>query len=148
MASNKLSVLSGMDPALVEAARDRRIASGASATPASVAKTARTPVAADLFSALTTRVSQGEVDTVSVFDITITVTNPDSRWVVKRNDDTWEVFEGGSDSASTHFFLSDEHLESLAKGTRTAKDLYQHGELRVDGDIALAGVLKLLIGLV
>ena len=148
MASNKLSVLSGMDPALVEAARDRRIASGTSATPATVAKTARTPVAADLFAALTSKVSQGEVDAEGVFDITISVTNPDGRWVVKRNDDNWEVFEGDSDSATTHFLLSDEHLESLANGTRTAKDLYQHGELRVDGDIALAGVLKLLIGLV
>lgn len=148
MASNKLSVLSGMDPALVEAARDRRIASGTSATPATVAKTARTPVAADLFAALTSKVSQGEVDAEGVFDITISVTNPDGRWVVKRNNDNCEVFEGDSDSATTHFLLSDEHLESLANGTRTAKDLYQHGELRVDGDIALAGVLKLLIGLV
>ena len=44
--------------------------------------------------------------------------------------------------------LTEEDLVSLAKGSESAQSLYQHGKLRVDGDIRLAHKLSFLKGLV
>jgi 3-hydroxyacyl-CoA dehydrogenase/3a,7a,12a-trihydroxy-5b-cholest-24-enoyl-CoA hydratase len=69
------------------------------------------------------------------------VTGPDGQWVV----DGSTVTAGRSASAAAFVTLSDDDLAALAAGTAEAKSLFQHGALRVDGDVRVAhrlGVLK------
>jgi 3-hydroxyacyl-CoA dehydrogenase/3a,7a,12a-trihydroxy-5b-cholest-24-enoyl-CoA hydratase len=44
--------------------------------------------------------------------------------------------------------LADDDLLRLAQGTSDLRDLYQHGQVKVDGEVALARQLTVLAGLV
>jgi len=57
---------------------------------------------------------------------------------------TGTVSEGAAGDAAVILGITDEHLLALVHGIRTARDLYQHGELRVDGDARLAHRLSFL----
>ena len=79
----------------------------------------------------------GELGAVVQFN----VTGPDGQWVV----DGAKVTAGRSSAAAAYLTLSDEDLAALAAGTADARALFQHGRLRVDGDVRVAhrlGVLK------
>ncbi|MCG8672510.1 MAG: SDR family NAD(P)-dependent oxidoreductase [Pseudomonadales bacterium] len=147
MASNKLSALSDMDPKLVEAARDKRLQEGTSAAEASVTTAKREPSATAIFAALKERALSGDFSLSGSPEVQFNVTDPDTSWVITGEAGNWEVYEGSSDSAKTVFTISDQLLEALAKGERSAKDLYQHGELRIDGDMMLAHDLEQFKGL-
>ena len=49
---------------------------------------------------------------------------------------------------STTITISDADFAALASGKTTARDLFQHGKLRVDGDVAVAHRLGFLKGLI
>ena len=57
------------------------------------------------------------------------------------------VAEGKSDKATVTLKLADDDLEALAKG-ESLRDLYQHGRIRIDGDVRVAHKLNFFKGLV
>ena len=71
--------------------------------------------------------------------------------LVVREPDLARTLElGGADPAKIHATLtiSDEDLAALASGKATARELYQRGKLRVDGDVSVAHRLGFLKGLI
>lgn len=179
MASNKLSVLAGLDPKLVEAARAKRVAgsggatAGADALASPTSATALTATAtatatasastvaaikptllaqdayaATLFARVAERVQAGKLVTSLAQIITFNVREPDASWVLDFSTKPATVTQ--ANSATQHaetaavFTLSDAHLKALVEGKRELRDLYQRGELRVDGDASLAPELSFL----
>lgn len=142
MASNKLNVLSSMDKSLVEAARTARLASGASAEQtASITTSARPSFAEQLMANLSQKpLSAGQCQGV----MQLRVSAPDSAWVINVSTSGVSVRAGETD-AETVVSVADEHLEALSRGERKLADLYQRGELTVDGDVSLARALDALV---
>lgn len=139
MASNKLIVLQDMDKRLIDQARDARIASGNTTTHTAVSASKRLAKAPEIFNAIQQKL-QGESHAAHIFQFN--VSEPDEHWVV--NLSTGTVQQGQHDQANIALSLSDEHLSELATGQRSVRDLYQHGDLKVDGDIQLAHQLHFL----
>jgi 3-hydroxyacyl-CoA dehydrogenase/3a,7a,12a-trihydroxy-5b-cholest-24-enoyl-CoA hydratase len=141
MASQKLQFLQKIDPqqAMAAVAKARAAGGGPKAAAASGGGGggAKAP---QIFTALDTRLKanpglKDEVKAVVVFK----VTNPDGSW-------TFDL--GGGGGKPTTLTLSDGDLADLVTGKATAKDLFQHGKLRVDGDYSVAhrlGFLKALL---
>jgi 3-hydroxyacyl-CoA dehydrogenase/3a,7a,12a-trihydroxy-5b-cholest-24-enoyl-CoA hydratase len=133
MASQKLDFLKKIDPA----------AAGAGATGGG---SARAPA---VFEALRARLVAnpqlaGEVGAVLQFK----VRDPEGAWVVDLRSGQASVTAGTTGEAAATLALSDEDLVALAKDPQVARDLYMHGKLRVDGDVAVAqrlGFLKQLV---
>jgi 3-hydroxyacyl-CoA dehydrogenase/3a,7a,12a-trihydroxy-5b-cholest-24-enoyl-CoA hydratase len=79
--------------------------------------------------------------------LVIKVTDPDSAWTVHAAGATPSVTQGASAGATATLTLTDADLAALAGGKASARDLYQHGKLRVDGDVSVAHRLGFLKGL-
>ncbi|AXY60095.1 peroxisomal multifunctional enzyme type 2 [Acinetobacter sp. WCHAc010052] len=144
MASNKLIVLQDMDKKLIDQARDARVASGdttqAAATPTSTAKEAKAP---EIFTALQNRL-KGESNANHTYQFN--VTEPNESWTV--NLANGSVQQGSDANADVTLTLSDHHLAELVSSQREIRDLYQHGDVVVDGDIRLVHQMQFLSGLV
>ena len=146
MASQKLGFLAKVGPASSAEGAGTAKASPASA-PAQGEK-AGTGRASAIFQALGERLTQKpelarEVGTVLQFRLT----EPESSWVVNLKDAP-SVREGKADQADVTLRLSDEDLAALVQDPQAVQRLYQHGKLRVDGDVRMAsrlGFLKQLI---
>ena len=143
MASQKLDFLTKIDRKAMEAAAAGVVAAPAAAPAASeAAAPAASAKAPAVFKALADRLAANpalasELGAVVQFH----VTGPDGQWVV----DGSKVTAGRNSAAAAFLTLSDEDLAALAAGTADAKALFQHGRLRVDGDVRVAhrlGVLK------
>ncbi len=75
------------------------------------------------------------------------MTNPKASWVVDLTG-AGAVREGTEAGAQAALRIDDAELAALSKDPGRARDLYQHGKLRVDGDVRIAqklGFLKDLI---
>ncbi len=143
MASNKLAILQDMDKKLIDQARDQRLASGNTAPQA--AATSSTPRAAKseaIFNALKQRLN-GENNVAHVYQFNIS--EPNAEWVVDLGLGT--VQQGQHDQENITLAISDEHLSELVRGQRTVRDLFQHGDLSVDGDMQLVHQMQFLNGL-
>uniref|UniRef100_UPI0038731F86 SCP2 sterol-binding domain-containing protein n=1 Tax=Acinetobacter wuhouensis TaxID=1879050 RepID=UPI0038731F86 len=140
MASNKLIVLQDMDKKLIDQARDTRVASGdttqAAAAPTSTAKVAKAP---EIFTALQNRL-QGESNANHSYQFNIT--EPNESWTV--NLANGSVQQGSDANADVTLTLSDHHLAELVSSQREIRDLYQHGDVVVDGDIRLVHQMQFL----
>ena len=140
MASNKLIVLQDMDKKLVDQARDARVASGdttqAAAAPTSTAKVAKAP---EIFITLQNRL-QGESNANHTYQFNIT--EPNESWTV--NLANGSVQQGSDANADVTLTLSDHHLAELVSSQREIRDLYQHGDVVVDGDIRLVHQMRFL----
>ncbi len=148
MASNKLGVLATMDPKLVEAARARRVASGASATRAATTSSQpREAHAGVIFGRLGERLAAGQVSTTLDQIIQFNVREPEASWVLDFSRKPATVSSGSSAHAVAVLGISDDNLKALSEGKRELRDLYQKGDLRVDGDALLARELGFLSGL-
>jgi 3-hydroxyacyl-CoA dehydrogenase/3a,7a,12a-trihydroxy-5b-cholest-24-enoyl-CoA hydratase len=128
MASQKLDFLKKIDKEAAAKAMTSAPVAAASSAPA------HQPSAQKIFAALTDRLTKNaslgkEVNAT----ITFKVKNPDFVATV----------DLGKGAAAT-ITLSDEDLLALAKGEVSAKDLYMHGQLRVDGDVLVASRLNIL----
>ncbi|OTG92766.1 peroxisomal multifunctional enzyme type 2 [Acinetobacter sp. ANC 3832] len=144
MASNKLAVLQDMDKKLIDQARDQRLASGNIAPLASTASsTPRIAKSEAIFKALQQRLN-GESNTAHVYQFNIS--EPNAEWIVDLSQGS--VQQGQNAQANVTLAISDEHLSELVTGQRTVRDLYQHGDLTVDGDIQLVHQMQFLNGLV
>lgn len=148
MASNKLTVLSGMDKKLVEEARQKRIASGGAAPAAAASRATREAHAPAIFAALKAKLAiAGKVqglDTIVQFN----VREPDACWTVDFGATPPTITGGESAQATTRVTTADADLAALAKGNAEVRDLYQRGLLRVDGELAPAHALGVLKGLI
>lgn len=142
MASNKLSVLSGMDKSLVEAARAARLASGASAEQTATVSTSTRPSFADQLMANLSQKPLSADQRQGVMQLRVTA--PESAWVINVSASGVSV-SAGETNAETVVSIADEHLEALSLGQRKLVDLYQRGELTVDGDVSLARALDALV---
>lgn len=150
MASQKLMFLKEIDP---EQAKKAVLASkqggGAKEAPkaASSASAGSAAVAASVFQKLEERLAKNpglakEVDAVIQFEIT----NPDASWTASLQGEA-KIARGKHASAAAVLTLADEDLAALASGKESAQSLYQHGKLRVDGDVRVAHRLGFLKGL-
>ena len=135
MASNKLSVLQGMDPKLVEQARDKRLASGApkAAAPAAKAqpKQAR---AAESMAALEQKLAKTTGLSGAVH---FRVRDPDGDWVMDFSVTPPKLSTGKADAAVATVTVGDSQLADWVDGKHGLRELYQKGDLRVDGNVAL-----------
>ncbi|MBX3270502.1 MAG: SDR family NAD(P)-dependent oxidoreductase [Sandaracinaceae bacterium] len=142
MASQKLGFLKKVTPEMVERAmKARGGASGASAAPAEAkpaAKPAREAAAPALFGKL-----KEARDVVGALGgkLQFRVTGPEAAWVVDAGAGTVEP--GEAPDAAVTITIADEDLAALAAGG-SARALFQHGKLRVDGDVRLAKNLEAL----
>jgi 3-hydroxyacyl-CoA dehydrogenase/3a,7a,12a-trihydroxy-5b-cholest-24-enoyl-CoA hydratase len=138
MASQKLTFLKKLDPAAAKEAVAKARASApaqAAAAPAQK-KEAQAPA---IFKALGERLAKNpalskEIGAVVVFKV------DGSAWTVSD-----KVTEGADAKAAATITVSEEDLALLAKG-ESAKGLYQHGKLRVDGDVRVAHRLGFMKG--
>jgi 3-hydroxyacyl-CoA dehydrogenase/3a,7a,12a-trihydroxy-5b-cholest-24-enoyl-CoA hydratase len=149
MASQKLNFLQKINPdhamAAVAKARAAGQGPGAGAAKAAAPKGAQ---AATIFAALDKRFAEKpdlakEVQAVLV----VKTTDPDSVWTIHAAGASPSVTQGATAGASSTLTLADADLAALARGTTSARDLYQHGKLRVDGDVSVAHRLGFLKGL-
>ncbi|MFT3693631.1 MAG: SDR family NAD(P)-dependent oxidoreductase [Kofleriaceae bacterium] len=135
MASQKLQFLSKLDPSAAVAAVQKRAAAPAAVAPAA-AKAAGPANAAQFFAALDKRLAENKNLASEVRGkVTFKVTDPAFE----------KTYELGGDTVTT-LTIKDSDLAGLAAGN--TKSLYQHGQLRVDGDVSVAHRLGFLKGLV
>ena len=143
MASQKLQALFKIDPSkAIEAVMKRKgIGGGAASAPAAAAAPApaaapKDPNAPKFFAALTKRLADHKNLASEVrAKVTFKVTDPDAA----------QTFDLGGDTAVT-LAIKDADLPALAAGN--VKSLYQHGQLRVDGDVTVAHRLGFLKGVI
>jgi len=145
MASQKLGFLKKIDPASIRAAAAAAPAATAPAAPTTVSapKVAAAPA---FFAALGERLKQNpslasEIGQVIVFK----VKDPERAFVVDLTG-SGAVREGSDAKAAATFTVADGDLTALAQKDG-ARDLFQRGKLRVDGDTHLAHKLSILNGL-
>jgi 3-hydroxyacyl-CoA dehydrogenase/3a,7a,12a-trihydroxy-5b-cholest-24-enoyl-CoA hydratase len=160
MASQKLTFLKKVDPSVVLAAAKARggllgAAVAAPSKPASPAIAAReaAPVATKaaqapaLLEKLAARLAENpalanEAGAV----VELRVKGPDAIWTLDLTG-KGTIVEGPAKEPTTILTLSDDDFVSLAKKDASIKSLYQHGKLRVDGDLRVAHRLGLFVGL-
>ncbi|MEO6420346.1 MAG: SCP2 sterol-binding domain-containing protein, partial [Polyangiaceae bacterium] len=148
MASQKLDFLKKID----KDAAAKSIAAKKAAAPAPAVKPAASAAGAKanaggIFAALGKRFAENtamskDLGTVAQFKIT----GPDAAYVV--DGVTGSVKEGTEPKAAATLTISDADLTALVKGEATAQSLYQHGLLRVEGDVRVAHKLGIFKGLV
>ena len=146
MASQKLLFLKKIDPkaAVDVVAKSRASGAPAAATAAAPAKQASAPA---IFKALAERIANepgiaAEIGAVVGFELT----DPEAHWVLDLSKSPPTLKEGKPENAKAVFALSDEVLGELARGA-SARELYQQGKIRVDGEVRLAHHLGFLKGL-
>jgi len=155
MASQKLMFLKKIDPArALDVVKKLRGAGGAAATPAAAGaggsaaapKAEAGPKAGAIMKALGERLQKtpGIAKEVGAV-VQIVVTAPDARFVVDLKSGAGSV-KDGTGPADTTLQLSDADLEALARG-EAFRDLYQHGRIRIDGDVRVAQKLTFFKGL-
>ncbi len=142
MASQKLNFLSKLDPSKavdVIAKRKGAAAPAAASAPAAVAPAAgaQAPV---MFAALARRLAENPA---LASEVRATL-----KLVVDGHTQTFAA--GGKDpnTVDATLTISDADLVALVTGKTTTKVLFQHGQLRVDGDVSVAhrlGILKNLV---
>ena len=152
MASQKLEFLKSMDPEKAKEAVARARAAGEGPGQGGGAAASSAPAAANapaIFEALGKRLVDkpelaGEMKAV----IRFAVTDPDATFTVDMAGVAPSVATGDGGEAAATFTVSDADLTALVKGEATARDLFQRGKLRVDGDLSAAHRLGFLKGLI
>jgi 3-hydroxyacyl-CoA dehydrogenase/3a,7a,12a-trihydroxy-5b-cholest-24-enoyl-CoA hydratase len=141
MASQKLQSLFKIDPTkAIEAVMARRGGGGGAAAAAPAAAPAASapaaaPNAPKFFAALEKRLTENKALVQELgATVTFNVTEPAASFVV------------GSGASKATLTIADADLPGLATGN--VKSLYQHGKLRVDGDVSVAHRLGFLKGLI
>ena len=142
MASQKLNFLSKMDPSKAIEVIAKKKGMGGGAAPAKAAAAAAPaaaktdPNAPKFFAALDKRLAENKQLAAEVrANLTFEVKDPDAS----------KSFELGG-SSKTVLTIADADLPALAAGN--IKSLYQHGKVRIDGDISVAHRLGFLKGVI
>jgi NAD(P)-dependent dehydrogenase (short-subunit alcohol dehydrogenase family)/acyl dehydratase len=157
MASNKLTVLQAIDKKKYDEAKAKRLGSATSTTakiPAAATAQAKQtqPVpakeskAGEIFAALGRRLASdtqasngaGGADRAI---LQFNVHEPESVWTIDFTNKTPKIETGPSAKATTILVINEGDLASLANGEADVRALYQHGKLRIDGDVRHAHAL-------
>jgi 3-hydroxyacyl-CoA dehydrogenase/3a,7a,12a-trihydroxy-5b-cholest-24-enoyl-CoA hydratase len=150
MASQKLEFLKSMDPEKAKQAVIKARAAGGPTDSAPAASAAPASASAPaIFEALSKRLTEkpGLKDEVRAV-LRFAVSGPDATWTVDLAGAAPAVKAGDAGEAAATLHLCDSDLTALVKGETSARDLYQHGKLRVDGDVTVAHRLGFLKGLI
>lgn len=152
MASQKLEFLRKLDPARArEVVAELRGGAAAKAPASAAAAPASAPAAAKapaVFAALGARLtSQPTLGAELAAAVQFVVIEPDGAWLVDTTSATPRVEAGRLPTPPTTITLRDADLAALASGQVSARQLYQRGALRVDGDVTPAHRLGLFKGL-
>jgi (3R)-3-hydroxyacyl-CoA dehydrogenase / 3a,7a,12a-trihydroxy-5b-cholest-24-enoyl-CoA hydratase / enoyl-CoA hydratase 2 len=145
MASQKLEFLRKLDPKrAAEVVAKLRGASGGASTakPAAAPAAAVEPAAPKIFAALAKRLADNPGLKQEVrATVQLNVKDPD-------RSETLAL--GGADAGKVDAVctIADVDLAALASGKATAKQLYQQGKLRIDGDVTVGQRLGFLKGLI
>jgi 3-hydroxyacyl-CoA dehydrogenase/3a,7a,12a-trihydroxy-5b-cholest-24-enoyl-CoA hydratase len=150
MAAQKLDFLKKIDrEAAMKAFAERQQKGGAQAAPAAAPKAQKAAQSDAIFRALGERLQKnpnlhGEIGKLLQFN----VKSPERSFLVDLAAGPGTVKEGVSDRAAAVLTIDDDDLVALVKGQATAKDLFQRGKLRIDGDASVGQKLGLLNNLV
>ncbi len=148
MASQKLTFLQKLDRAEMEkAVMEARAEHGGPRVVAEV-EPERQAQAPAVFAALAKRLGDNaELAAEVQATINFVVKDPDAAWTVNLRDGA-SVTEGASDNADTTITITDEELGALAGADGNLRAFYQKGRMRIDGDVAAAGRLTFIKGLI
>jgi len=157
MASQKLEFLQKVDPqrAMEVVAKARAEGrgpgpstgsgrTGSGAAPAKAASAAQAPA---IIAALEKRLA-ATPNLADEVNATIRLVVGDSAWLLDLASRPPKVTAGAGNDARTTMTISDADLVALVRGEKSARDLHQHGALRVDGDVTVAHRLGFLKGLI
>lgn len=149
MASNKLSFLQKMDPQLVIDEIKTRVAAGntVAATPVSASGSRREAQAPAIFAALKERLANDNQASALKQVVQFNVRDPDACWTVDFSVSPPAIAQGPNPNAVTMLGIDDANLAALVQGKEEVRELYQHGKLRVDGELPPAHALGFLSGL-
>jgi len=151
MASQKLDFLQKIDQEEAKQAviKARAAGLGPKADGAAAGAAAKKDNATAIFEALTERLKEKPElkDEVAAL-VQFRVTDPDANWVVDLAGDAAEVRAGECAEPTAIMHISDSHLGALVRGESAAQEMFQRGDLRVDGDITVAHRLGFLKGLI
>jgi 3-hydroxyacyl-CoA dehydrogenase/3a,7a,12a-trihydroxy-5b-cholest-24-enoyl-CoA hydratase len=139
MASQKLDFLQKLDRnAVAAAAASKPAASAAPAaqTPAAPAKETRAPA---IFKALGERLAQNPALARELAArVQFNLRGSDQSWVVDATTSPATVSQGRTQNADAWITLGDDELAAIAADSAQARNLFQRGLLRVDGDVRVA----------
>jgi len=154
MASQKLTAIQGIGAKPYAAVKARRggapvVATAPAAKPAAVTAPQKPGRAGEVFAALGQRIAKDAkaINGLPGHVLQFELREPAASWVVDFGKSP-TVSAGTNAQASAVFHIADEDLVLLASGQAEARDLFQRGRLRVQGDVRLArelGVLNKLI---
>jgi 3-hydroxyacyl-CoA dehydrogenase/3a,7a,12a-trihydroxy-5b-cholest-24-enoyl-CoA hydratase len=148
MASQKLeAVLKGIDPKQAQAAIAKARSGATSAAPSAAPSTAPASAssrAAEIVAALQKRFADNKGLASEIGPrVVFALSEPSGAFSITAEG----AQEGSLDHPSTKFSLHEADFVALARGEKSAQSLYQHGGLRVDGDVSAAHRLGILKGL-
>jgi NAD(P)-dependent dehydrogenase (short-subunit alcohol dehydrogenase family)/acyl dehydratase len=140
MASNKLTILQAIDPHLYQPAPV------VADTPATAEQTVPVVVKQGQAGSYLERLCQLSVSQRidSPIQIVWQVHDPDQTWHTRLSDQ-YLVMQSDAMRADLTLSISDDDLVTWLSGGRTTQALYQHGQLRIDGDIKQIKVLDQFI---
>ena len=149
MASQKLEFLQKIDPEQAKAAVAKARAEGGPAKRGDDRDGKSVPNAGAIFAALSERLkhSPGIAKEVGA-TIQFVVRDPQDAWFVDLSAATPTVAQRNQSAADATLVVSDADLTSLCKGEVDVRDLFIHGALRVDGDVAAVRRLGIMKGLI
>ncbi|HEX6839756.1 MAG TPA: SCP2 sterol-binding domain-containing protein, partial [Polyangia bacterium] len=147
MASQKLGFLKKIDPASIRAAAAAAPATAAAAAaPAAAPSAPKAAAAPAFFQAVAQRLAQNPSLASEVGQVILFKVRDPERTVTVDLTGSGAVRDGSDAKAVATFTIADDDLKALAQKDG-ARDLYQRGKLRVDGDVRLAQKLSFLNGL-
>ena len=145
MASTKLGFLKKIDmnaaKAAIAAHRGQGSKPAESSKPAPAARTPQAPAVADK---LASKLAGQKRDVP--LTLALHIKDPASEWSITLGPQGGHIIAGPGDKPSATVTLTDDDLLALAHGKTTTQKLFQHGKLRVDGDMQAAHELGLVFG--
>ncbi|MCC6749086.1 MAG: SDR family NAD(P)-dependent oxidoreductase [Deltaproteobacteria bacterium] len=146
MASQKLTFLQKIDPAMVMAAAKARVASGGggAATGATAAAPASDKLtSADVFAAIRDYV-QKNAETVKAIGVVFQfrLTSPESVWTVDLKQGAVDAGEAAKSECTLE--LSDENFMAMTSGKADPQKLYFGGQLKISGNVMASQKLSFL----
>lgn len=139
MASQKLTFLQKIDPEWAKQKVAEMLAAGDAPAAVAASSSSRQAVAPAVFDALGKRLAENpELAAELGARVQFTITEPDAVFTVDASSAGATVVAGAAEEPAAVITLADEDLESLVKREKSPQDLFQRGNMRVDGDVTVA----------